>query len=72
MLSYRDSTAELLHSVPLALALGLPLLTLSKGGSTARAYAGMAAAALRMLASLLMAVLAPALFGVVRTLVSGT
>ena len=84
MLTYRDSAARLLHVVPAALALGLPLLTAggaarskSRSGGSGNngplgpAYAALAGGALRTLGSILLAVGLPVLLGVGRTLASG-
>jgi len=78
MVSYRDKLAQVLHNVPLALALGLPLLVpaaATKGRknmpSLAAAYRAMLGGAARTLASVLLAVLLPVVGGVVRVLATG-
>ena len=74
MLTYTDSWAKLLHSLPAMLALGLPLLAQASPYSTGgvgKAYGVLAVGTMRTLCSILLAVGLPALLGACRTLLSG-
>ncbi|GAX75969.1 hypothetical protein CEUSTIGMA_g3412.t1 [Chlamydomonas eustigma] len=71
MVSYRDRLAVMLHNVPATIALGLPLIAHSSNThSLTAAYKAMGHATLRTFASIVLAILFPALLGAGRTLLS--
>lgn len=78
MFSWRDSQAHLLHALPAALSLGLPLFTPLPTLPGAKqppglwtAYRLLAAATQRSLLSVVLAVVLPAAMGIARVLLSG-
>lgn len=78
MFSWRDSQAHLLHALPAALSIGLPLFTPLPTLPGAKqppglwtTYQLLAAATLRSLLSVVLAVVLPAAMGIARVLLSG-
>ncbi|KAG2454500.1 hypothetical protein HYH02_000347 [Chlamydomonas schloesseri] len=71
MVHYTDTTARLLHTAPLALFIMLPLASVAGGQTAAGVMQRMAGAAVRALSAFVGALVAPALLGIARVLLTG-